>query len=366
VVPSRNKTRHPGIYYRDWPNGRRYIVWYSDADGKGRTETLPLGAKLEDAVNLRASLTTRKARGELVSASIETIEELADRYLEEMGHRLRPKTLETYRWAIDQHIKPKLGRKRAAKLSVEDVAWFVRQLERDGKKAWSIRACLTPLSRMLALIGRRGASNPVLGLDKDERPKADQKTLRVLTTDEITRLIESTSTPRYRLFVTMAIFTGLRRGELISLRWGDIDFASGLVEVRASKTDAGVRKVVLMPTLSKQLREHRIASPHSQEGDYVFAAETGNAPDARSIRRRGFEAACERAGIEISFHELRHTFASILIGQGEDATYVSDQMGHSSPAVTYRVYAKLFDPARRRDESRARLEEAFGGVMGGK
>lgn len=364
MIPVRQKTRHPGIYYREMQGGRRYIVWYADADGKGHYETLPAGSKLEDAVNRRADLTAKRARGEAVAPTTETISELADRFLEECAPRLKPKTVETYRWAVDIHIKPKLGRKRAAKLTVDDVAWFIRQLEREGKKAWSIRACLSPLSRMMALIGRRGAANPVRALDRGERPRNDARKMAILNTEEISKLLDSATSDRYRLFLATAVFTGLRLGELLALRWGDVDFERQAVIVRSSKTESGEREVVITPSLVVQLRRHKLASGYSQTGDFVFVSQTGGPWHIRNARRRAFEAACEAAGIEgVRFHDLRHTYASLLIAQGEDATYVSDQMGHSSPMVTYRVYAKLFDPARRRDEARGRLEQAFGGVM---
>ena len=122
--------------------------------------------------------------------------------------------------------------------------------------------------------------------------------------------------------------------------------------------------LVLMPALSRVLRRHKIASQFSQDGDYVFATETGKPAHRRTVVRNGLEASLRRAKIDhLRFHDLRHTFASILIAQGLDVVFVSDQLGHSDPAVTLRVYAKMFDPKDRRQEARERLEAAFGGIV---
>ena len=364
---TRHKTRHRGIYYRlDSKDRRRYIVWFTDSAGKAHTETLPLGSTEQDALDRQAELRGKKSRGERVAPTRMRFAELADEWLERQKGRLADETISKYHWALETHLKPRFGRRKLSDITVDDVARLIEDMKKAGKKAWTIRGALTPLSRVMAHAVRRGfiSANPVLGLERDERPKSDQAKMRILSSEEIEKLLAA-APDRYRPLLTAAVFTGLRKGELLRLRWEDVDFDAGVLTVRESKTEAGAgREVVLMPALAASLRRHKLASRFSQPQDPVFCSEVGTPLHERNVNRRALEAALTKAGLEhVRFHDLRHTFASILIGQGMDVTFVADQMGHADPAITLRVYAKLFDPTRRKDEAREKLEAAFGGLL---
>ena len=176
-----------------------------------------------------------------------------------------------------------------------------------------------------------------------------------------------------------AVFTGLRLGEVLGLRWQDVDFEAGVVRVRwqlsrdrhleEPKTPQSVREVVLMPGLARVLRQHQLASSFSRAEHFVFSTERGGPMLWRNVTRRAFGAAVERAGLDAggkrrpTFHDLRRTFGSLLIYQGEDVVYVSRQMGHSSPKVTLEIYAHLFNAREHADRARARMESAFGNLL---
>jgi integrase len=131
------------------------------------------------------------------------------------------------------------------------------------------------------------------------------------------------------------------------------------------KTGAGRRDVVLMPQLGRLLREHRVASPHCRDADYVFAAPDGRGRDHRSSSR-GVERAVERAklGDGISSHSFRHTFASVLIvGLRLDPVRIARQLGHTNPSFTQDTYAHLFEQARHANELRDQLEHGFGHLL---
>ncbi len=160
------------------------------------------------------------------------------------------------------------------------------------------------------------------------------------------------------LFMT-AIFAGLRIGELLALQWEDVDLLNGELHVRESKTEAGVRTVVVPDFLVREL-----ADLPDTEG-HVFKTQDGAAMHPRTVSR-ALEAALKRAGVErCRFHDLRHTYASILIGMGQDVTLVADQMGHSSPKVTLTTYAKLFNPTSRRAEMKKQMQNNFSLVASG-
>ncbi len=132
----------------------------------------------------------------------------------------------------------------------------------------------------------------------------------------------------------------------------------------ASNTSALRFALWLLPELGSDLRRHRLASPWAGPGDIVFASKFGTSPDQRNVANRGLKLACREAGLEgVSFHVLRHTFASILIAQGHDVVFVSRQLGHANAAITLKVYAHWFDAARHAETARQRLSEDYRDVL---
>lgn len=359
TTAARQKTRHRGIYVRGEGRRKRFIVWYSDSNSKGRTETLPLGSTEKDALARQAELRGKKARGERVVPTSLRLEEFADQWRVEQEGRLKPSTLSSYDDAL-KRLKDRIGRRYLRDVNVDVVARLIGDMQREGYKAWTIRGTLVVLSRVMQTAVRRGyvGSNPVKELDKSERPKGDQRRMRILSSDEIARLLPAVPDP-YRALITTLVFTGMRIGEALTLEWADVDFDEGLIRVRSGKTENAARGIVMMPALSKLLRGHLLATGR-REG-LVFGTSIGTVQGRSNVLRRGLQKGLANARLEkLTLHELRHTFASILIGQGFDVTFVADQLGHADPAVTLRVYAKLFDPLARRDEARERLQAVFG------
>jgi integrase len=119
------------------------------------------------------------------------------------------------------------------------------------------------------------------------------------------------------------------------------------------------------------LREHRLASSASGDGNPVFANAAGRPLEHRNVESRGFDKAEARAGINLqdngrrkaTFHDLRHTFASLLNGQGADVVHVSRRLGHADPAITLRVYADEFANANHAERTRALLDAVVGNAL---
>ena len=307
--------------------------------------------------------------------------EVALEWLAVQRHRveigdLRPRTLDIYEQGLRLHVLPELGERRVRAIQADDLVAWHRRRQGEGWSADSIHAWWTPLRLVLSHGVRLGhvQSNPADKLMAHERPKAGQSRKRFLSRREMRRLLAVTPT-HYRLAVATGLFAGLRLGEVLGLTWDDVDIAGGVLRVRAQldrkgnrqelKTTAGRREVILVPSLAKELRRYRLSSPHSHGHDLVFTSSSGRTIGHRNLSRRGLGKGCERAGLSgVTFHALRHTFASVLIAQGEDPVFVSRQLGHANPAITLRVYSHLFDAARHADRARDALEHEYGGMLG--
>ena len=165
------------------------------------------------------------------------------------------------------------------------------------------------------------------------------------------------------------IFAGLRIGEFLALRWGDVDLPGGWITVRASKTDAGRRKVKIRPVLRDVLLAHKPldASPDA----YVFATGQGKRLHSSNVRVRVLAKAVERANERLEEagdpplprltpHGLRRTFASLLYGIGEASPVVMAELGHTDPGLALSIYAQAM---RRDDGENDRLRALVGGGL---
>jgi integrase len=161
-------------------------------------------------------------------------------------------------------------------------------------------------------------------------------------------------------------------GELTALRWRDLDLAGNRLIVRASKTDAGVRQIDLLPALRDELAAFKAQAPSTASDGFVFATAAGSEPKQVNIRRRVFDRAVEAANEKLADvgdvplperltpHKLRHTFASILVAVGVDPGVVMDQLGHTDPGFTLRVYRHGM---RRDHTSKERLRALVGAAQ---
>jgi len=324
------------------------------------------------------SAPTKKRSEEATDPSgqpVPLLAEYAAAWLESVRGLLRPRTYEGYSYRLERHILPRLGQRRLHEIGVDDVIALIDELRERGYSAWSIRSILTPLSRIFSYAVRRDviAVSPISKLDRTERPAVWKREQRVLNSEEIGRLLAA-APPRYRTLIASAISTGLRQSELLGLRWRDIDFEDGLIRVRNAvdrhgndvplKTQHAVRDVVLIPTLANTLREHRKKSAFKAPQDYVFASRVGTPLYWRNVARRALKPALAKAGIEaLRWHDLRHTFASLLIGGGANVVFASRQLGHGSSDITLRVYSHLFDRAEQAQRTRDLLETTMGDVI---
>jgi integrase len=189
--------------------------------------------------------------------------------------------------------------------------------------------------------------------------KASSAHIDPLTAAEVRTLL-STAKERFTYLYPLllcAVRTGMREGELIGLRWEDLDFHGAFIEVRnnvvrrqetSTKTHR-IRRVDLSPQLAgelakvKETRELEATLQEKALEKWVFLTPHGNRM-TNEVLRKGFYACLKTAGLRrVRFHDLRHTFASLLIQQGANNKYIQEQLGHSSIIITLDVYSHLFE-----------------------
>jgi len=184
-----------------------------------------------------------------------------------------------------------------------------------------------------------------------------EKAIEPLTRAESSTLLSAAREryPRWFPLLLCALRSGLRQGELLGLRWADIDFSGGFLHVRQNrvhgvtttpknhqvrKVDMSAQLCLELQALRRRVRERCLADGVDVP-EMVFSSDSGQYLDAGNVRR-AFYRVLTAAGLRhIRFHDLRHTFASLLIQQGESLAYVRDQMGHASIQITVDTYGHL-------------------------
>ena len=171
------------------------------------------------------------------------------------------------------------------------------------------------------------------------------------------------------------ILAGLRVGEVVALRWRDVDLAGGTITVGESKTDAGVRVVDVSPDLLDELKAHRMTSGFPELDALVFATRNGTPRDRGNVRQRVLGSAITAANAKlaeadrtpiqegVTNHTLRRTFASLLYEAGASPAYVMSQLGHTSSALALEVYARKMQRER---NTGARMDALVRGLIGHK
>ena len=381
--PSRRQRVEPGIYTRTDATGRQaFEIGFRDSQGKQRWRRVEGGIKA--ARRALADAHAARGRGERVAADPRmTFNAAADAWWDARATQLRSTTQAVYGSSL-KRLRDRFGRMRLSDIAPADVAAFVTAQQRAGFKGWTIKGQLSVLSAVFKYAGRHlgfASTNPLTLLERQEKPDTeDERPKRVLTPDELSRLLSAVDEP-YRTIFELTAETGARLGETLGLVWGEIDFDRATVTFThqldrngrrvALKTRRSRRCLEVTPALISKLRTHRLASVRSGPHDFVFTTRNGTPHDHRNIGGRVLARAVKRAGLEAverdgvivehapTFHSLRHSHGSALIAAGWDLEEVSSRLGHADVGTTQRAYVHAYDAARRSDERRNRLAALY-------
>ncbi|WP_287153172.1 site-specific integrase [Candidatus Solincola tengchongensis] len=340
------------IRRREYPSGKvSYAVAFKDQHGRWRE--VVAGSRRKDAEVLLRRISQEVAAGTWGRKEENpTLSEFSRSFLEAKKDELKPSTLKDYSEVVHNHILPILGRLRLKEITPLEVQEFLLRLQEKGVSS----ATTGKVYRVLKVILRRAVALELLDRDPTvgiSPPRVERKEMRFLTPEEVNRLLEATEGTDIGDLIAVAVMTGLRQGELLGLRWRDVDLPGRRINVVRSwhavsghtdlKTASSRRTVPipqgLLPILEARHRRMGFPPPSSP----VFPEE-GKSKDRRNLIAREFEPALERAGLpRIRFHDLRHTFASLAIEGGVDLKSLQAVMGHANITTTAHVYGHVYD-----------------------
>jgi integrase len=286
----------------------------------------------------------------------------------------KPATIARYRRALDRWLLPALGSLELDEITTGQLERLIDRLQVEGLAANSVRNELMPLQSIYRWAARLELTrvNPTRAV---ELPLAQGKRERFASREEVGIRLDALPVKDRPLWAT-AFYAGLRSGELMALRWSDVDQASGIIHVQLSydpqakvtgppKSRAGIRKIPIPAPLREHLTEH--SKRRATRQPLVFARHS------LAGRRRGADGQFGASGVyqrakrhwepkgigAMTLHDCRHTYASLMIAAGENAKALQTYLGHSSITTTYDCYGHLMPGAEQQSADRlsAYLEE---------
>jgi integrase len=285
---------------------------------------------------------------------------------DEVAHR----TYHNYLSQIRNHIVPRIGKKKLKALKLEDAEGLYRSMAASGLSPATVRYVHAVLRRALNQAFVRGLV-PRNVAEGASLPRANQQEIEAFTLEEVRRFLRAAKHDRLEALYVLAITCGLRQGELLGLRWEDVDLEGGGLTVRRqvqrSRDGSGMisgptknkksRTIRLGRVAIEALKAHRdsqaeeVASAKGlwRDPNLVFASTIGTTLDPSNLVGRSFKPLLRRAGLpSIRFHDLRHACATLLFSEGVPVKVVQEVLGHSSVSVTMDVYSHILPDMQER------------------
>jgi integrase len=361
------------IYYGTWraADGRQVMRRLGSVRPRGTRDGLTK-AQAEAALRRLMEQPTQA----VIRGDRRTIADIAEAHLlvkENAG--LKRTTARGYRSVIEAHLVPFFGERRVDRIREAQIVAFDSHLREQGLKVQTRRNILGLLDAMLGTAKKKGwvPSNPAADYEKPRKGRSETDgELRFLTIEEVEAVLRAMpDDPLGRVeqvLVLAAAMTGLRRGELLGLRWKDVDWAARKVRVVRTyvggkedtpKSESSRRAVPLAGRLAGELQRLYESSPFQADDDPVFAHPNGTGlPLDASAVSKTFKRALKRAGVRsVRFHDLRHTFGTMMASSPNvSMRTLQGWLGHSDPATTA-IYAH-FAPSEHEADW---VEEVFGG-----
>jgi len=341
--------------------------------GKRRRKTLYGATRREVAVKLSDAVRAHR-EGRLIPDERATFAVFVDMWLTAARPSLSPGTWQRYEQYARLHSVPMLGRRPLAKIGPADLQQLYADRLAAGCSPTSVRHLHRFLHRVFDQALRWGAAsrNPVTLVDP---PRVARHEFRTLSPEEARALLSALHGDRLQALYVLALTTGMRQGELLALRWSDLDLPGKHLAIRGSlhrdpgggwtirepKTERSRRQVLLPPLAIKALERNRLrqheerlqTGPAWEENDLVFPNQLGRPLSSQNLTQRHFHPLLQRLSLpKIRFHDLRHTAATLLLAEGIHPKIVSEMLGHTQVGITLDLYSHV-TPAMHESATRA-------------
>jgi integrase len=346
-----------------------YVLYLGrDQNGKKRQKWVGGFRTKRDAEDALTQSLDRVRTGTWADPGRITVAEYLEQWLEGIRPSLRPKTAASYEDALRGWVLPRVGSLRLAGLTAPRLRALYGELLESGRRNGS--GGLSPRSvqyahRIVSHALKDAVDHGLLVRNPAslvKPPRVPKPPMRVWSADDARRFLGAVAEDRLGALWTLMLTTGLRRGEVLGLRWEDIDFKRGRLAVRQTvvaigydvdvsepKTMSGRRSVSLDPTTVVTLKKHRSrqsedrlrAGPKAEESDLVFTTEDGSMihPDRIS---KAFVQLIERHNLPtIRLHDLRHTAATLALTAGVHPKVVQERLGHANITITLDTYSHV-------------------------
>ena len=364
----------------------RYTVGFDPGTGKQVQKSVSGKTQKEVAQKLK-ELTAALDAGTYIAPSKVTVGQWLDVWQEDYLVNVRPSTVTSYEATIRNHIKPRIGAIRLEALTTHDIQEFYNSLRSpsENRKALSAKTIknihgILHHALQQAMLNNYIRTNPS---NSCVIPRATKKKIKPLNEYQIADFLKAIKGHKYESMFLVALFTGIRQGEVCGLQWGCVDFDDGtiLIDKQLQSLRATTRgdseKYSLVPT--KNGKERTItAAPYVmellwktkqrqnanrklwgnafQENDLVFTDELGNRITPQALYR-AFKIIVTESGMPmVRFHDLRHSYAVISLKSGDDVKTVQENLGHATAAFTLDTYGHVTEKMKKDSANRM---EAF-------
>jgi integrase len=294
-----------------------------------------------------------------------TVGEYLDRWLNDsVRGSVRQSTFDRDSYLVRVHIKPILGRIKLKKLTALDVQGFYRNRLDSRLSASTVNKIHSVLHKALSqAVKWNMIPHNVAEVANAPRPTPEE--MRPLSVEEARKLLDAAHGDRLEALYVLAVTTGMRRGELLGLKWSDIDLENARVSIQRTltRTDNGKRVALGEPKtkksrrtirlteaavealrghLQRQLREIEVLGDRYADEGLVFTTEAGTLINPSNLRQRSLAPLLKKAGLpHIRFHDLRHTCATLLLSKGVHPKFVQELLGHATIAITLDTYSHV-------------------------
>jgi integrase len=356
-----------------------WCVQYTVYTAEGRKRKTLYGKTRQEAATKLAKALSDREDGLVFDDGGLTVGTYLDRWLDgSVRGSVRRSTFDRYEIAVRVHIKPALGRLKLKQLTPTHVAAFYQERLAAGSAPASVNKLHVTLHKTLdQAVKWHMIPHNVAEVVKAPRPAPEE--IRPLDREQTKVFLKTARGERFEALYMLAVTTGLRQGELLSLKWEDVDLENGLIRVRRTLTrhkgrlflgepkSKRSRRTVRLTEVAVEALEGHLARQMEQIerlGDLyedqrlVFATQRGTLVNPTNLRRRSFAPLLEKAKLPtIRFHDLRHTCATLLLSSNVNPKIVSEMLGHSSIAITLHTYSHVL-PNMQGSAARA-LEDAL-------